>query len=156
ASESPYTKDAFHAAVIDGVDRTCPDGHGTKVAAWSAHLVEPGEPLVLRLRLRSLAEGPKESFGPGFDAVVDRRRAESDAFWSRQIPARATAAEQNVLRQAWAGLLWSKQFYHYVPREWLEGDPSQPPPPEERREGRNVDWARHLYNRDVISVPDKW
>ena len=66
-----------------------------------------------------------------------------------------TAEENNVARQAYSSLLWSKQFYHYIVKDWLDGDPDQPPPPEQRKNGRNKEW-KHLFNRDVVSMPDKW
>jgi hypothetical protein len=93
--------------------------------------------------------------GPGFDAVFSERNLEADQFYEMIEPKRATADERRVMRQAYAGLLWSKQFYHYVVKDWLDGDPGQPSPPPERLHGRNADW-RHLYNRDVISMPDAW
>jgi hypothetical protein len=156
-NESPYTKDAFHAHVVGGEpDRVNPEGKGTKVTCWTRQTIPAGGQVVARWRLHRLREGPKEAFGPWFDEVMERRLAEADGFWSQHTPDAATPDERQVLRQAWAGLLWTKQFYHYVPKEWLEGDPNQPRPPSARLEGRNVDWARHLYNRDVISVPDKW
>ncbi|TMA44783.1 MAG: hypothetical protein E6J82_03540, partial [Deltaproteobacteria bacterium] len=76
-------------------------------------------------------------------------------FYASVIPTTLSADARNVMRQALAGMLWSKQFYHYVVRDWLEGDPAQPAPPRERKNGRNADWG-HLYNADVISMPDKW
>ena len=90
-----------------------------------------------------------------FDAVFAKRIAEADAFYAERIPADAGEAAANVARQAYAGLLWSKQFYHYIVKDWLAGDANEPPPPAARRSGRNHDWP-HLYNRDVISMPDKW
>ncbi|MEQ1504929.1 MAG: glucosidase [Myxococcota bacterium] len=154
---TPYTKDAFHARVIAGdTARVNPARTGTKAAHWSRHTIPPGGEVVIRLRLHAVAEGAKPLTAAAFDQWVALRAAEADRFWDGFTPPSASADERRVLRQAWAGLLWSKQFYHYVPKEWLEGDPTQPPPPAERHDGRNVDWARHLYNRDVISVPDKW
>ena len=93
-----------------------------------------------------------------FDDVFARRIQEADEFYADRIPrARALSAdeERRVARQAYAGLLWSKQFYHFVVKDWLDGDPDQPPPPAARRHGRNHDWP-HLFNRDIISMPDKW
>jgi Glycosyl hydrolase family 63 C-terminal domain len=90
-----------------------------------------------------------------FDELVELRRRETDEFYHRKLPAQLTDEERNVVRQGYAGLLWSKQFYHYIVDDWLEGDCSTPKPPNERQSGRNRDW-RHLYARDVISMPDKW
>src|SRR5215813_5360695 len=84
-----------------------------------------------------------------------QRRQEADEFYAGVIPAALSPDAKSVMRQAFAGLLWSKQFYHYDVRTWLDGDPAGPPPPAGRRQGRNRDW-RHLYNEDVISMPDKW
>jgi hypothetical protein len=83
------------------------------------------------------------------------RGFEADAFYADKIPAGLQDEERRVSRQAYAGLLWSKQYFHYVVKDWLEGDPAQPAPPADRKTGRNSDWA-HLYNRDIISMPDKW
>jgi hypothetical protein len=87
--------------------------------------------------------------------VFEKRIAECDAYYQRIIPAEASADQFNITRQAYAGLLWSKQFYHYGVEQWLHGDPNSPPPPGQRWLGRNADWL-HLFNRDVISMPDKW
>src|SRR5262249_11328814 len=81
--------------------------------------------------------------------------AEADEFYATVIPAELDEDARNVMRQAFAGVLWSKQYYHYDVREWLSGDPDQPPPPAERVTGRNHEW-KHLNNADVISMPDKW
>src|SRR5262249_17863332 len=92
-----------------------------------------------------------------FDAIVARRRAEADAFHAAKTGTHGalTSDERGIVRQAYAGLMWSKQFYHYDIRAWLDGDPSCPPPPPDRPGGRNAEWL-HLYNRDVLSMPDKW
>ena len=87
--------------------------------------------------------------------ILGTRKREAEEFYASVIPTRLSADARNVMRQALAGMLWSKQFYHYVVRDWLEGDPAQPAPPRERKNGRNADWG-HLYNADVISMPDKW
>ena len=153
---SPYVKDAFHEFMIDGrVDAVNPDGRGTKAAAWYPLRIAAFERVVLRLRLRAEAEGTGSAFGAEFDRTFSARLAEADELHDSLTPAGATAEERNILRQAHAGLLHTKQFYHYVIRDWLEGDPAQPAPPPARRWGRNHDWP-HLYNRDVISMPDKW
>jgi hypothetical protein len=86
---------------------------------------------------------------------VESRRREADEFYGEVIPASLSDDARNVARQAIAGLLWSKQYYHYVVKDWIEGDPAQPAPPVERARGRNHQWT-HLYNSDVISMPDKW
>jgi hypothetical protein len=90
-----------------------------------------------------------------FDAIFTARLREADDFYAAINPRELTAEERNVVRQGYAGLLWSKQFYHYVVNDWLRGDPGAPPPPGSRTGGRNAEWG-HLYSRDVISMPDKW
>ncbi len=136
-------------------DAVNPAGHGTKAAFHHRLIVPAGEAVTLRLRLTAETEAPARAFGQGFDETFAERIEEADAFYAARLPERTTADERAVARQAYAGLLWSKQFYHYVITHWLDGDPAQPPPPPSRRQGRNNDW-RHLYNRDVISMPDKW
>src|SRR5262249_44424503 len=130
---------------------------GTKVAAHHHLVVPAGGEEVIRLRLtRSApAEPPVDpSFGR-FDEIFAARAREADEFYATVIPDDLSADARAVMRQAFGGLLWSKQFYHYVVGDWLAGDSSQPEPPEARRAGRNADWT-HLHNADVISMPDKW
>ncbi len=156
ANATPYVKDAFHEAVVHGhMDAVNPEGEGTRAAAWYRVAVPAGESRVLRLRLRPASEATGEPFGAGFDQVFAARIREADEFYDDVYGAALAPAERAVARQAYAGLLWSKQFYHYVVNDWLQGDPSQPAPPAEREHGRNADWG-HLYNRDIISMPDKW
>jgi hypothetical protein len=95
------------------------------------------------------------TLGADFDRGFQDRIREADEFYAARLPKNLTEDEARVVRQAYAGLLWGKQFYHYIVRDWLDGDPDQPPPPPSRTTGRNADWV-HLYNRDVISMPDKW
>ena len=155
-SETPYVKDALHAFVVDGRrDAVNPAGFGTKVGAHYRLGVPARSRVVLRARLASVDEAPRKPFGPDFERIFDERISEADAFYAGRAPATLATSELQVVRQGYAGLLWSKQYYHYVVRDWLDGDPAQPPPPPARREGRNHDWL-HLYNRDVISMPDKW
>jgi hypothetical protein len=150
-----YTKDAFHRFVVEGdADAVNPEARGTKAAARYTLTVAAGSRASLQLRLNAVAPG-SAPFGAEFDRVVDARRREADEFYAAVLPATLSPDARNVARQAFAGLLWSKQFYHYEVRQWLDGDSRQPAPPEERRQGRNRDW-RHLYNADVISMPDKW
>ncbi|HEV3467690.1 MAG TPA: hypothetical protein VG148_00100 [Pyrinomonadaceae bacterium] len=151
-----YVKDGINDCVVRG-DRAAvnPDGRGTKAAAHYALTVAPGASVTLRLRFNDrAAAGAAEVFG-GFDQIFDERRREAEEFYASVIPAHLGEDARSVMRQSLAGLLWSKQFYHYVVRDWLAGDPAQPPPPAERRRGRNSDWG-HVYNADVISMPDKW
>jgi hypothetical protein len=155
ANPSPYVKDAFHEAVVHGRrDAVDPGEVGTKAAAHYRLQLEPGESAVLRLRLSDVARATR-AFGPSFDRLVAQRRREADEFYGTVIPSKLSEDAAAVMRQALAGMLWSKQWYHYDVRRWLEGDPAQPGPPPERRNGRNGEWE-HLYNEDVVSMPDKW
>ena len=168
-SLSPHPKDAVDRAVVHAdPSLLATDGRGTKVALrYRFEAVDPGATVRVRLRLHDDAwvEGAsgagwaQDAFGPGFDAVLTARRAEADAFYGVVIPAEVGAEERLVARRAFAGLNWCKQLYRYDVREWLEGDPAGPPPPEARRarepEGRNTSWT-HLALADVISMPDEW
>ncbi|HEX5050687.1 MAG TPA: glucosidase [Planctomycetota bacterium] len=152
----PFVKDAFHRRVVGGeVAAVNAAQVGTKAAAWYRLHVPAGGSRTIELRLQAEGAAGGAAFGPGFERVFAARRAEADAFHRSVAPASLTDEERLVHRQACAGLLWSKQFYHLDVAAWLEGDPAQPPPPPERRQGRNAEWT-HLYNRDVISMPDKW
>lgn len=149
-------KDAFHEYVIHERTSAVSAKHiGTKVAAYYVLHVQPGSQISLDLRLVRDEQTQAVGFGKKFERVFESRRAEADQFYAAKLPEHLSPAERNVARQAYAGLLWSKQFYHYVVESWLSGDPSQPPAPVERKSGRNHDWP-HLFNRDVISMPDKW
>ena len=152
---TPYVKDAFHRYVVDrDVSAVNPRRVGTK-AGFLYHWVVPARGRVmLDLRLCADDEAPAAFFGEDFDATFALRAREADEFYAPLLVG-CTVEEARVARQAYAGLLWTKQYYHYVVREWLEGDPTAPPPPPERWYGRNVDW-QHVFNRDVISMPDKW
>lgn len=148
---SPWVKDAFHRYIINGesgaVNRA---NSGTKMAAvYNANLA-PGESMEIHMRLHP----PGESRAIDFDAIFAQRIAEADQFHG--FPFEAPPSEAlRIAREAEANLLWSKQFYNYGVLEWLEGDPAYPKPPESRCNGRNCGW-RHLYNRDIISMPDNW
>ena len=151
-----YAKDAFHRRVVHGdASAVNPAETGTKAAAHYALMVPARGETVLRLRLRGADAEPGAPFGEAFERVFRDRVAEADAFYATRTPPSATPEERRVLRQAYAGLLWSKQFYHYAVDHWLEGDPAYAPPPSSRAAVRNGEW-RHLYNRDVVSMPDKW
>ncbi|HVV49692.1 MAG TPA: glucosidase [Polyangia bacterium] len=153
-----YCKDAFHDYLVGRrTEAVNPARRGTKAAAVYRLAVPAGGEARLRLRLVEVPADGEARLPPpfaDFDAVVAARRAEADAFYARKTCA-LRPDERQIVRQAYAGLLWTQQFYHYDVRAWLDGDPSQPTPPPSRRAGRNADW-RHLYNRDVISMPDKW
>jgi hypothetical protein len=152
---TPYVKDAFHQAVIHGeTGAVNPAGVGTKAAVHYVLRVPPGAQTVVRLRLRESSR-TGEPFGTTFDRIFEQRIEEADAFYAERVPETMSEDERRVVRQGYAGLLWSKQFYYYVTEQWLEGDPAQPSPPAERSQGRNTDWP-HVFNRDVLSMPDKW
>jgi hypothetical protein len=108
----------------------------------------------VRLRLTAADVSAKSAF-TSFDKTFALRKREADEFYAEVIPQDLSDDAKNVMRQGFAGMLWSKQFYHYVIKDWLHGDPGNPPPPRERDKGRNHEWL-HLYNADVISMPDKW
>ena len=152
---SPYVKDGIGEYVVQGADAAVnPAQTGTKAAARYVLSLAPGETRTVRLRLAP-DDGGGAGFGAAFDATFAQRIHEACEFYATVIPADLCADARNVMRQAFAGMLWSKQFYHYVVRDWLQGDPVFPPPPPERLHGRNCEWS-HLYNADVISMPDKW
>jgi hypothetical protein len=159
ANAGPYVKDAFHERVVQGRESSVnPAKTGTKAAAWYRLIIPPGESVTLRLRLRRVERASSPAtIDAGFDRLFDERLREADAFYA-QPPRdhdRLSPEERLIARQASAGLLWSKQFYHIDIRRWLRGDAGQPVPPSSRLAGRNSDWT-HLNNADVISMPDKW
>jgi len=148
-------KDAFHRHVVDQEgDCIAENQIGSKVGFHTVLTVPAGESRQLRLRL-CLDEGGADASGSAFDALIDERRQEADQFYADVIGAGGDEESVRIQRQAYAGLIWSKQFYWYDVGTWLAGDPAQPKPPKTRRDGRNSDFA-HLYNRDVLSMPDKW
>jgi hypothetical protein len=159
APPSAFPKDAINDQVVEGASACNPDGTGTKAAFWYTVTVAPGATVTLRLRLQprdvALASRPDDLVGDTFAAVVTQRRAEADEYYADVTPDTASDDEALVLRQAFAGLLWSKQLYAYDVERWLEGDPTQPAPPEGRDRGRNARW-RNFDAFDVMSMPDKW
>ena len=149
-------KDAFHEYAVEGRTAAVDARQvGTKVAAHTIHLIPAGQSVTIRARMCCAEQAPAEWFGTSFEEIFSKRVAEADAFYERRIPQRLDADQRLVSRQAYAGLIWTKQFYHYVVDAWLDGDSASPPISEYRKQGRNHDW-RHLFNRDVISMPDKW
>jgi hypothetical protein len=154
-NETLYVKDGINDYIVHGrQDAINPAQVGTKVAAHYHLTLEAGgsHTVLLRLRDTQPRSGP---FGRAFVELLRHRAHEADEFYATVIPATLSDDAKQVMRQAFAGLLWSKQFYHYEVRRWLEGDPTGLPPPPERRRGRNYAWW-HLYNEDIISMPDKW
>jgi len=156
-SSTPYVKDAFHTYVVDHKHEAVnPAASGTKAAARYSRTIGAGETIHFDLRLASVRDKPAlQAPFSGFEAALKQRKEEADEFYNMVLPAKLSADEKLVARQALAGLLWSKQYYHYVVTDWLEGDPSEPTPPAQRLEGRNHEWT-HVFTRDVISMPDKW
>ena len=145
-----HYKDAFHEYIINSRrDAVSADDTGTKACGWYQFDLAPSGSKVLKFRL-SAGQSPH----PNFDAVFLDRIKEADEFY-RFAPASLSDDARSVQRQAFASLLWSKQFYHYVVEQWLEGDPAFPPPPAERLSGRNRSWG-HVFNDDVLMIPDKW
>jgi hypothetical protein len=156
-SPASHCKDAFNECVVEGkLESVNPAATGSKTAAHYTRTVGSGETVTFDLRLASVVDGRllRAPFSE-FDSLLRRRRKEADEFYSVVLPPTLSADAKLVARQAFAGMLWSKQYYHYVVTDWLEGDPPQPVPPPERLAGRNHDWP-HLFARDVISMPDKW
>ncbi len=153
-NRTPFVKDAFDRFVVHGEHAAVnPTQTGTKAAAHFSTTIPPGGSVVYRLRFAN-REMPAP-FDTDFAQTFEDRIREADEFYAGVMPASLSDDGKRVMRQACAGLLWSKQFYHYVVNEWLHGDPAQPAPPLERASGRNSDW-RHVYNADVLSMPDKW
>ncbi len=150
-SSHGYYKDAFQEFVLHSrFDAVNSGGFGTKACGVYAIDLEPGEQHVIQCRIC-----PDGTPDVDFDAVFKTRIEEADAFYQSFLPEKLSADAALVERQAFAGLLWSKQYFHYIVEDWLNGDPSSPPPDEGRKKGRNSSWV-HLYNDDIISMPDKW
>jgi hypothetical protein len=153
---TPYVKNAFHRYLIQGQKNAVnPAKIGTKAALHYPIELQPQGSVSLNLRLWDPKEQPLQDPFEGFEAIFEKRIQEADDFYKETISKNLSQEEQSIQRQAYAGLLWTKQFYHYSVKDWLKGDPSFPPPPNERSKGRNADWE-HLFNRDILSVPDKW
>ena len=153
----PFPKDAINDHVVDGADSVNPARVGTKAACWYGAEVEPGAVVEfhLRLRPRGEASSPEVALGTDFDDVNATRRREADEFYAELTPAGTSADEAAVMRQAFGGMLWSKQLFYYDVARWLDGDPTQPEPPASRLTGRNQRW-RNFDAFDIMSMPDKW
>ena len=155
---TPFVKDAFHDVIIHGKWDLLKDRqHGTKSSPVYVLNIPAGQTRNLYFRL--CAEHSLSEHNPidekWIENLIQQRRQEADLFYNQFLPEKPDPDLANVFRQAFAGLLWNKQFYHYDVPLWLDGDPLQPPPPPERKQGRNHTW-RHLNNHDVLSMPDKW
>jgi len=150
---NPYVKDAFHQRVIHGNEGAVnPALRGTKACAWYKFNLAAGQTQTIRLRL-TLRTEPSRLIHD-IDGVFAERMAEADEFYSFANPTLSDDGKR-VQRQALAGLLWSKQYYHFVVADWLKGDHGQPKPPASRLDGRDSNWV-HIYNEDVLTMPDKW
>jgi hypothetical protein len=175
-NKHPFVKDGINDFIVDGrTDAVNPEHVGTKAAAHYQFMIEPGASAVVRLWFGRIGDAVEEdrSGEPGkmpqlvclpvldedafehFESLLRERKRESDDFYAALEASCLTEEHRLIHRQALAGMLWSKQFYYYVIDDWLEGDPGQPPPPPERKHGRNAEW-RHLYNERIMSMPDKW
>ncbi len=160
ANQAPFVKDSINDCVTGGrLELVNPNKVGTKAAAHYRFLIAPQQTISIRLRLGKLDESSDRTSASDpfhdFDEMMLRRSREADAFYADLAPACLSVEHRAIQRQALAGMLWTKQFYHYVVEEWLDGDPGQPTPPPERLTGRNAEW-RTLYNERVMSMPDKW
>jgi hypothetical protein len=147
-----FYKDAFHEHVISGRETVNPELHGTKAAAWFRLRIPSGSSVTVKLRL---SKQPHPKAFADFDLLFAARLSEADEFYADIQNGIASDDARNVQRQAFAGMIWSKQFFHFDIPQWLNGDPGQPQPPGGRKHGRNREWA-HLNNADIISMPDKW
>ena len=157
-NDAPYVKDAFHQYVVHGkTEAVNPGGWGTKAALYRVIALAPGEKAIIKLRLFEEAEG--ENSHPDrfdeFDTLFTTRIEQNEAFYATRLAPSLTREQTSVARQAYAGLLWSKQYYCYIVEDWLKGDSGTPPPPPGHAHVRNMDWAQ-LYSRDVLSMPDNW
>jgi hypothetical protein len=153
---TPYVKDSFHDYIIHGKKEAVnPALSGTKVAAHYHLTLEAGETKTVQLRFSNISPQDMLPFDDAFPKTIATRKQEADEFYASIIPTALSDDEKRVQRQAFAGMLWGKQFYYYDVKRWLAGDPTEPPPPEQRLNGRNHDWT-HLFNEDIISMPDKW
>jgi hypothetical protein len=154
-NSTAFVKDGIHEFIVHGkTGAVNPDRIGSKAAIHYVRTIGVGETAVIRMRLSSAGalRLPPET---DFEATFSRRRQEADAFYHRVTPFAIPDDMRNVQRQAFAGMLWTKQYYRYLVSRWLEGDPAGPSPPEQRKHGRNHDWW-HLSGADVLSMPDKW
>ena len=153
---TPFVKDSINDAIVqDRPEIVNSNQVGTKAAAHYKFTMPPNESRTIRLHLTKIDnQRPSDPFAK-FDKIFRTRREEADEFYSEFAPLSLNEEHRAIQRQALAGMLWSKQFYHYIVEQWLNGDPGQPPPPPERIFGRNAEW-RHVYDERVMSMPDKW
>jgi hypothetical protein len=152
---SPYVKDSINDFVVNRNKQAVnPALIGTKAAIHYVLSIEPGATQIIQLRL-SNTPNLTEPLGKNFNAIFAIRKQEADEFYHRVTPFSLSEDMRNVQRQAFAGMLWCKQYYHYIVEDWLKGDAGEPMPPAERKQGRNQEWF-HLYTDDILSMCDKW
>jgi hypothetical protein len=155
SNPSPYVKDGINNYIVHGQKQAVnPRPEGTKVSPYYKLDIAPGDTQSIRLRL-SDTHALATPFGTEFTQILQDRQREADEFYHAVTPFPLPEEMRRVQRQAFAGMLWNKQFFHYVVQDWLNGDPAGPPPPVERQQGRNREWI-HLFHEDIISMPDKW
>ncbi|ANB14934.1 hypothetical protein AWJ20_2551 [Sugiyamaella lignohabitans] len=160
-NESDYVKDAFHERIVDDKEAAVnPENHGTKAAAWYAFDAGQGIPagdyVCLRFKFSNKDPGQYQELDEEeFDSIFDAREDEADDFYYNISPLPVSDDLRTIQRQAFAGMLWTKQFYHFVHSQWSKGDPNQPPAPPHRANSRNSEW-KHLHIDDILSLPDKW
>jgi hypothetical protein len=155
-NRTPFVKDSINDRIVyDAIDKVNPQRVGTKAAAHYKFTIPPNESRTVRLRLTQIQDRMIGDPFAKFEKIFLQRATEADEFYAEIAPIRLNDEQRAIQRQAFAGLLWNKQFYHYIIDQWLDGDPGQPPPPPERLEGRNHGW-RNIYNERVMSMPDKW
>ncbi|KAI9753805.1 MAG: hypothetical protein M4579_004986 [Chaenotheca gracillima] len=157
-NKQPYVKDAFHRYIVDEEKNAInPRNQGTKSAAWYAFDegdgVPPGDCAVVRFRLSKKYDGYLDE--ELFDDIIEKRRAEADEFFWRISPMPMADDLRNIQRQALSGMLWTKQYYHFIWDQWANGDPTLPPPPPNRKAIRNEQW-KHMHLDDILSMPDSW
>ena len=150
---TPFPKDGINDHVVGGASTVNPQQRGTKMSCWYRLAIAAGKTVELRLRLAREDDAPVHGIGADFERTMLDREREADRYYAGLQPAQSTGDEAAVMRQAFAGMVWSHQFYHYDVGRWLDGDRVQPP--DARRSGRNAGW-RHLDNHDIIAMPDKW
>ncbi len=156
ANASTFVKDGFHDFIVEGrAEAVNPEMHGTKAGPHYVLRLTSGETQQVWLHLAAAKAEEDDADPVAFEKTMSRRIEEADDFYLTVLPDHLTGEARNVARQAYAGLLWTKQFYHYIVKDWLAGDPNMPVPPQNRKHGRNTQWL-HLHSRDILSVPDKW
>ena len=155
APGTPYPKDEINDHVVSRAATVNPEQRGTKMACRYGIEVPAAELVELRLRLTREDNTGAADLGKGFAQVFAARMREADEYYETLRLPGASDEESAIMRQAFAGMIWSQQFYHYRVVRWLEGDPAQPAPPAARLGGRNKAW-KHLNSHDVLAMPDKW